>query len=55
MAEFFPAKKDIVGMAEELIGKFHPEIATADIAYLFKDKASAKEIEEGQENIDRKR
>lgn len=54
MAEFWKAEQGIADMAGELIGKFHPEIATAEIAYIFKDSASASEIESGQVCIAKK-
>jgi hypothetical protein len=54
MSEFWMAEQGIADRAKELIGKHHPEIATAEISYLFKDAASASEIESGQVCIAKK-
>jgi hypothetical protein len=54
MAEFWAVGKEITDLAGELIGKYHPEIATASFAFLYKDKASASEIESGQVGVAKK-
>jgi len=46
--EFWKAEQAVIDEANELIGKFHPEIATAAIAFVFKDTATAAEVESGQ-------
>lgn len=46
--EFWTAGKEITDLAEELIGKYHTEIATASMVFLYRDKASPAEIESGQ-------
>ena len=48
MSEFWAAGKEITDLAEELIGKYHTEIATATMVFLYRDKASPAEIESGQ-------
>lgn len=54
MSDFWPVGKEITDLAGELIGKYHPEIATANFAFLYKDKASASEIESGQVGVSKK-
>ena len=51
MSEFWAAGKEITDLAEELIGKYHTEIATASFAFLYKDKAAASEVEAGQVGV----
>jgi hypothetical protein len=46
--EFWAAGKEITDLAEELIGNYHTEIATASMVFLYRDKASPAEIESGQ-------
>lgn len=47
MGDLWYAKSDVVDIAKELLGEFHPEVATANFAFVFKDKASTAEIESG--------
>lgn len=54
MADFWAAGSEITDLAQELIGKYHPEIATADFAFLYKDKASAAEVDAGQVGVAKK-
>jgi hypothetical protein len=46
--EFWVAGKEIMELAEELVAKYHSEIATASMIFLYRDKASPAEIESGQ-------
>lgn len=54
MGEFWVAGSEITDLAEELIGKYHPDLAVADFAFLYKDKASAAEIDAGQVGVAKK-
>lgn len=47
MSDFWYAGKEVVDVAKELLGQHHPEVATANFAYVFKDKASNAEAEAG--------
>jgi hypothetical protein len=47
MADFWKAESEIQEMASDLIANYHPEIATAEIAYLKKDRATTKEVDSG--------
>ena len=47
MSDFWYAGKEVVKMATELLGQHHPEVATANFGYVFKDKASNTEAEAG--------
>jgi len=54
MSEFWNAEQDIIDEANNLIANYHPELSGAEIAYVFKDAASASEIESGQVCIAKK-
>jgi hypothetical protein len=54
MSEFWMAGNEVSDLAKELIAKHHSEIATAEICYVYKDKASASEIESGQVGVAKK-
>lgn len=47
MADLWYAGKDVINDAKELLGQYHPEVATANFSFVFKDKASTAEIEAG--------
>lgn len=47
MADFWMAGQDVIDEANDLIAQYHPEIATATFAIVFKDKATNSEIEAG--------
>jgi hypothetical protein len=47
MSELWDASATIKDTVEDLLGKHHPEIASASFGYVFKDKASAAELEAG--------
>ncbi len=49
--EFWKAGDEIEDLAKELIANYHPEISTAEICYLYKDKATPSEIEAGQVGV----
>ena len=51
MAEFWKAGNNVENLAKDLIAKYHNEIATSEICYLFKDKATPSEIEAGQVGV----
>ena len=47
MAELWDASSTIKDTVEDLLGKHHPEIASASFGYAFKDKATVAELEAG--------
>ena len=48
MSDFWIADKSIIEEVNELVAEYHPEIAPAKIAVVFKEAASKKEVEAGQ-------
>jgi hypothetical protein len=46
--EFWSVEKDVVELSESLIGKYHAHLSTARIVIMYRDKASAAELESNQ-------
>lgn len=47
MSDLWDAKGTVGSTAKDLLGQYHPEVATADFGFVFKDKASTAEMEAG--------
>lgn len=47
MADVWEADDNVAEMAKELLGQYHPEVATANFGFAFKEKASPSEVEAG--------
>jgi hypothetical protein len=47
MSELWDASGAVKDTIEDLLGKHHPEVATASFGYVFKDKAAQAEVEAG--------
>jgi hypothetical protein len=45
--DYWPAIDEVSELVEDLIGQYHPDAATANIFYQFKEKASKSEWESG--------
>jgi hypothetical protein len=44
---FWVADESVINTAKELLGKYHPDVVTANFSVCMKDRASAAEIESG--------
>lgn len=47
MADFWKVSETIEQQAQDLLARYHPEVVTANFAYIFKDKPSPTELDAG--------